>query len=126
MKSFKVMLVPNNRQRTRLFQFAGTARFSYSRTLINRKSTVRKLNKKQRRLQRYISRKYEMNNKKGESYSKTRNIIKSEKKLLRIHHRLADIRRNYRHRMILSEFKDLHCLRTREEKSAPVGMNLSL
>ncbi|MBR3746426.1 MAG: helix-turn-helix domain-containing protein [Selenomonadaceae bacterium] len=27
-KSFKVMLVPNNRQRTRLFQFAGTARFA--------------------------------------------------------------------------------------------------
>jgi len=30
MKSFKVMLVPNNHQRTRLFQFAGTARFSYN------------------------------------------------------------------------------------------------
>lgn len=30
MKMFKVMLVPNNRQRTRLFQFAGTARFAYN------------------------------------------------------------------------------------------------
>lgn len=29
-KSFKVMLVPNNYQRTRLFQFAGTARFAYN------------------------------------------------------------------------------------------------
>ena len=29
-KSFKVMLVPNNEQRTRLFQFAGTARFAYN------------------------------------------------------------------------------------------------
>ena len=29
-KAFKVMLVPNNRQRTRLFQFAGTARFAYN------------------------------------------------------------------------------------------------
>ena len=29
-KSFKVMLVPNKRQRTRLFQFAGTARFAYN------------------------------------------------------------------------------------------------
>ena len=66
---------------------------------INRTSTVRKLKKKQRRLQRSISRKYEMNNKKGESYSKTRNIIKSERKLLRIHHRLADIRQNYRHQI---------------------------
>jgi len=33
MKSFKVMLVPNNRQRTRLFQLAGTARFAYNRAL---------------------------------------------------------------------------------------------
>lgn len=32
-KSFKVMLVPNNEQRTRLFQFAGTARFAYNRFL---------------------------------------------------------------------------------------------
>ena len=30
MKSFKVMLVPNKHQRTRLFQFAGTARFAYN------------------------------------------------------------------------------------------------
>ena len=30
MKSFKVMLLPNNHQRTRLFQFAGTARFAYN------------------------------------------------------------------------------------------------
>ena len=66
---------------------------------INRTSTIRSLKKKQRRLQRSISRKYEMNNKKGESYSKTRNIIKSEKKLLRVHHRLADIRQNYRHQI---------------------------
>ena len=29
-KSFKVMLVPNNEQRTRLFQFAGSARFAYN------------------------------------------------------------------------------------------------
>ena len=30
MKSFKVKLKPNNRQRTRLFQFAGTARFAFN------------------------------------------------------------------------------------------------
>ena len=30
MKSFNVMLLPNNRQRTRLFQFAGAARFAYN------------------------------------------------------------------------------------------------
>lgn len=66
---------------------------------INRTSTVCRLKKKQRRLQRSISRKYEMNKSKGESYSKTRNIIKSERKLLRIHHRLASIRQNYRHQI---------------------------
>ncbi|MBR0061977.1 MAG: transposase [Selenomonadaceae bacterium] len=66
---------------------------------INRTVTVRKLKKKQRRLQRSISHKYEMNKQEGEGYSKTRNIIKSERKLLRIHHRLANIRQNYRHQI---------------------------
>ena len=157
------MLVPNDHQQTRLFQFAGTARFAYNWALlkektafesgekfissndlrkefsllrnsseyqclnwwlpvsvefesaeaenfsdglgidlgiknlavcsdgttysnINQTSTVKNLKKKQRRLQRSISRRYRMNNKKGESYSKTRNIIKSEKKLLKIYH----------------------------------------
>ena len=69
---------------------------------INRTKTLRRLKKKQRRLQRSISRKYEMNNTKGESYSKTRNIIKSERKLLKVHHRLANIRQNYRHQITSS------------------------
>ena len=61
---------------------------------INKTSRVRRLKKKQRKLQRKISRKYERN-KKGASYQKTRNIIKSEKQLLRLTHRLTDIRTNY-------------------------------
>ena len=65
---------------------------------INKTKTIRQLKKRQRRLQRSISRKYTMN-KKGESYSKTRNIVKSERKLLRIYHRLANIRQNYRHQI---------------------------
>jgi putative transposase len=65
---------------------------------INKTKTVRKLKKKQRRLQRSTSRKYEMN-KKGESYRKTCNIIKSEKLLLKIYHRLKNIRQNYRHQI---------------------------
>ena len=65
---------------------------------INKTKAIRRLKKKQRRLQRSISRKYTMN-KKGESYSKTRNIVKSERKLLRIYHRLANIRQNYRHQI---------------------------
>lgn len=47
---------------------------------INKTIKVKKLKKKQRRLQSKISRKY-LKNKKGGSYCKTRNIIKSEKKL---------------------------------------------
>ena len=61
---------------------------------INKSSRVRRLKKNLRRLQRKISRKYEKN-KKGESYQKTRNIIKSEKKLRKINHRLTDIRTDY-------------------------------
>ncbi len=61
---------------------------------INKTSRVRRLKKKQRRLQRKISRKYEKN-KKGESYQKTRSIIKSEKQLLRLNHKLTHIRTNY-------------------------------
>ncbi len=61
---------------------------------INKTSRVRRLKKKLRRLQRKISRKY-IKNKKGESYQKTRNIVKSEKQLLRVTSRLTNIRTNY-------------------------------
>ena len=66
---------------------------------INKTKAIIRLKKKKRRLQRSVSRKYEMNKKKGERYSKTCNIIKSERKLLKIHHRLANIRQNYRHQI---------------------------
>ena len=63
---------------------------------INKTQKIRKLKKRKRRLQRQISRKYEKN-KKGESYSKTSNILKSEKRLLRVNHRLTNIRQNHVH-----------------------------
>ena len=63
---------------------------------INKSQKVRKLEKRKRRLQRSVSRKYE-NNKKGKEYLKTRNIIKSEKKLLKVNHKLTNIRQNYLH-----------------------------
>ena len=72
---------------------------------INRTSTVCKLKKRQRRLQRSISRKYEMNKKKGEGYSKTRNIVKGERKLLYIYRRLSGIRQNYRHQITTALIK---------------------
>ena len=63
---------------------------------INKSKRVRKLEKKRRGLQRQISKKYELN-KEGRSYCKTSNIIKSEKKLLKLNHRLTNIRHNYLH-----------------------------
>ena len=63
---------------------------------INKTQTVKKLEKRKRRLQRSVSRKYEKN-KKGESYCKTCNIIKREKELLKVTKRLTNIRHNYLH-----------------------------
>ena len=63
---------------------------------INKTQTVKKLEKKKRRLQRSISRKYEKN-KKGANYCKTSNIIKREKELLKLNHKLTNVRQNYLH-----------------------------
>ncbi|AOY76114.1 RNA-guided endonuclease InsQ/TnpB family protein [Clostridium formicaceticum] len=63
---------------------------------INKTSKVKKIKKKLRRLQRKISKKYEMN-KEGSCYKKTCNIIKLENKLKRVHHQLKGIRHNYLH-----------------------------
>lgn len=63
---------------------------------INKTQRVKKLEKKQRRLQRSISRRYEKN-KKGKDYYKTYNIIKKEKDVLKAIKRLANIRHNYLH-----------------------------
>ena len=56
---------------------------------INKTQKVRKIEKKKRRLQRSISRRYEKN-KKGGSYCKTSNIIKREKELLKVIKRLTN------------------------------------
>jgi len=63
---------------------------------INKAPKVKKLEKRKRRLQRSISRRYEKN-KKGESYCKTSNIIKSERELLKLNHRLTNLRQNHLH-----------------------------
>lgn len=67
-------------------------------TNINKTSKMKKLEKKKRRLQRSISRKY-TRNKKGGCYKKTSNIIKSEKKLLKLQHKISNIRTNYLHQV---------------------------
>ena len=63
---------------------------------INKTLKIKKLEKKKRRLQRSLSRRYEKN-KKGESYCKTSNIIKGEQELLKLNHRLVNLRQNYLH-----------------------------
>lgn len=63
---------------------------------INKTQRVKKLEKRKRRLQRCISRRYEKN-KKGVSYCKTSNIIKREKELLKVTKRLTNIRQNHIH-----------------------------
>ena len=65
---------------------------------INKTSKIKRLEKKKRRIQRSITRKYEKN-KKGERYCKTKNIEKSEEKLLKINHRLTNIRQDYVHQI---------------------------
>ena len=63
---------------------------------INKTQRVKKLEKKKRRLQRSVSRRYNKN-KKGGNYCKTSNIIKREKELLKTSKRLTNIRHNYLH-----------------------------
>ena len=65
---------------------------------IHKSQKVKKLEKQKRRLQRSISRSYEKN-KKGESYCKTNNVIKKEKLLLTLNHRLTNIRKDYLHQI---------------------------
>ena len=63
---------------------------------INKTEVIRKLKKKLKRLQRQVSRKYEMN-KDGKRFIKTKNIIKLEAQIKTIHQRLSNIRLNYIH-----------------------------
>ena len=63
---------------------------------INKTYMVRKIEKRLKRLQKQVSRKYEKN-KKGKEYVKTKNIIKLEKQIQQVHGRLANIRNNYLH-----------------------------
>lgn len=63
---------------------------------INKSQRVRKLKRKILHLQRSISRKYEQN-RVGNKYCKTNNILRQEIKLRRLHARLSNIRSNYIH-----------------------------
>lgn len=61
---------------------------------INKTKAVKRLEKKKKRLQRKLSKKYVAN-----GHKKTKNILKLEKELLELNHRLTNIRHNYIHQV---------------------------
>lgn len=61
---------------------------------INKTKKVKQIKKRLKRLQRRCSKKYEIN-KKGESYCKTKNIIKLEKQINGLYKKLTNIRTNH-------------------------------
>ena len=65
---------------------------------INKTDKVKRLEKAKRRKQRQIARKYEKN-KQGNNYVKTKNIVKAERKLLKINHKITNIRKDYIHKV---------------------------
>lgn len=69
----------------------------YTYKNINKTDRVKRLEKQKRRKQRQISRKYLLN-KNGDKYVKTKNIVKAELKLLKLNHKLTNIRNDYIHK----------------------------
>lgn len=75
---------------------------------INKTAKVRKMEKRLRKLQRSVSRKYELN-KGGDRFAKTSNIIKIEKKIQHLHRRLTTIRTNHIHQATTAIVKTKPC-----------------
>ncbi len=75
---------------------------------INKTYVVKKIEKRLKRLQKQVSKKYEKN-KNGKEFVKTKNIIKNEKQIQLIHRRLANIRKNYIHQTTTSIVKTKPC-----------------
>ena len=63
---------------------------------INKSKKIKVLKKKIKYIQRSISRKYQ-NNKRGNQFVKTNNIVKDEKKVKTLYSKLSNIRKNYIH-----------------------------
>ena len=95
-KAIKVMLIPNNVQKTKLFQYAGASRFAYNWALAREIENYEKGGK-------FISdaelRKEFTKLRHSDEYawllSILNNVIKKEKLLLKRNHRLTNIRKNY-------------------------------
>ena len=81
---------------------------------INKSKEVRRLNKKLIRLQRQVSRKYDMLKdkkvfEKGKKLIKTQNIIKLERKIRLVHKKITDIRLNHIHQTTNTIVKTKPC-----------------
>ena len=74
----------------------------------NKTKIIKSLEKRLRRLQRKINKKY-INNKKGESYIKTSNIIKLEKRIKKLYRKLKNIRQDYIQKVTTSIVKTKPC-----------------
>lgn len=64
---------------------------------INKSRQIRKIKEKIRHTQRGISRKHEASKKRNGKYTKTKNIMREETKLRKLHRRIVGIRNNYNH-----------------------------
>lgn len=57
-KTIRVMLIPNNKQKTKLFQYANTARFTYNWALSREQENYKNGGKFNGKKNRYIRRKF--------------------------------------------------------------------
>lgn len=76
---------------------------------INKTQRVKKLEKRLKRLQRKLSRKYEQNKTKERKVVKTKNAIKLEKRIQLLHRKLANIRKNHLHQTTSDIVKTKPC-----------------
>lgn len=81
---------------------------------INKDLTIKKIEKRLKRLQRQVSKKYELN-KEGRSYRKSNNIIKLENKINRLYRKLHNIRLNYIHQTTSTIVKTKPCMIVMED-----------
>ena len=81
---------------------------------INKDLTIKKIEKRLKRLQRQVSKKYELN-KEGRSYRKSNNIIKLENKINRLYRKLHNIRLNHIHQTTSTIVKTKPCMIVMED-----------
>ena len=75
---------------------------------INKTSKIHRLTKQKHRLQQQLSRAYRLINcspTNSRHWQKSKNLLKSEKKLLHLNHRLSNLRQNYTHQITSEIFK---------------------